>query len=194
MVSEALGRVINRYEIDSRIVETIAFNPHATIDLVAKETGLSYTAVRNGLQRLVELGVISQTEAIGGPGRRGRPAALFSLERGLRIQIPPRNFDHLADILIEQLIKEDGTEQVQKLLDRAAKQQAKRLIKSWKEARSLPRSIDQMVARICDYINSQGCFAKHFSKNEKFTSKSTTAFILRSQQIILVRFVISIRI
>ena len=103
MVSEALGRVINRYEIDSRIVETIAFNPHATIDLIAKETGLSYTAVRNGLHRLVELGVIAQTEAIGGPGRRGRPAALFSLERGLRIQIPPRNFDHLADILIEKL-------------------------------------------------------------------------------------------
>ena len=65
MSRKAIGRVLDRYEIDQRIVEIVAVKPNSTIDAIATETGLSYTAVRNSLQRLITLNVIVESYDIG---------------------------------------------------------------------------------------------------------------------------------
>ncbi|MFX0169648.1 MAG: helix-turn-helix transcriptional regulator [Candidatus Hodarchaeota archaeon] len=166
MSKNGMGRVLDRYEIDQRIVEVIATQPDATITVIADETGLSYTAVRNALNRLVTLGIIVETSEAEGPSRRGRPASFFRVERALQILVPPRQFQHLALTLIEQLIQEEGVDHVVGLLDRAAELQVSRLITSWKNTDGLPKTLEQMVKRICEYINQQGCYARHeaFSK------------------------------
>ncbi len=166
MSKRAVGRVMDRYEIDQRIVEIIAVKPQVTIDGIAKETGLSYTAVRNSLQRLVNLGVVVETTESEGPTRRGRPATYFRIDKGLQLIVPPRQFQHLALTLVEQLIIEEGPEHVVGLLDRAAQLEVKRLIGEWEKTKNLPKNLDQMVQAICDYINDLGCYAKHqaFSK------------------------------
>lgn len=161
MSRKAIGRVLDRYEIDQRIVEIVAVKPNSTIDAIATETGLSYTAVRNSLQRLASLKVIVETYDTEGPSRRGRPATLFRIDEGLKIFIPPRQFQHLALTLIEQLIKEEGTEHVASLLDRAAQFQVRRVISEWEEADAMPKTLENVVERVCDYINEQGCYAKH---------------------------------
>ncbi|MDO8056726.1 MAG: winged helix-turn-helix transcriptional regulator, partial [Candidatus Hermodarchaeota archaeon] len=58
MPKNGMGRVLDRYEIDQRIVEVVSTTPDATISTISGETGLSYTAVRNAIDRLVTLGVI----------------------------------------------------------------------------------------------------------------------------------------
>ncbi len=161
MSKRAVGRVLDRYEIDQRIVETIAVKPQVTIDGIAKETGLSYTAVRNSLQRLMNLGVVVETTDTEGPARRGRPATYFRIDKGLQLFIPPRQFKHLALTLVEQLITEEGPEHVTGLLERAAKLQVERLSVTWEKEKTRPKDLAQMVQTICDYINEQGCYAKH---------------------------------
>jgi predicted ArsR family transcriptional regulator len=166
MSKRAVGRVMDRYEIDQRIVETIALNPQVTIDGIAKKTGLSYTAVRNSLQRLINLQVVVETTESEGPTRRGRPATYFRIDKGLQLFMPPRQFQHLALTLIEQLITEEGAEHIVGLLDRAAQLQVKRLRSEWEKAKTQPKNLAQVVQAICDYINDQGSYAKHqaFSK------------------------------
>ena len=166
MSKRAVGRVMDRYEIDQRIVETIAVKPRVTIDGIAKETGLSYTAVRNSLQRLIHLRVVVETTESEGPTRRGRPATYFRIDKGLQLFMPPRQFQHLALTLIEQLITEEGPEHIVGLLDRAAQLRVKRLTREWEKAKTQPQNLAQMVQAICDYINVHGCYAKHqaFSK------------------------------
>lgn len=161
MPKKAMGRVLDRYEIDQLIVQTIAISPDSTIDAISKDTGLSYTAVRNSLQRLVDLGVVIETSDTKGPGRRGRPAVYFRIDQGLQLHIPPRQFQHLALTLVEQLAQEKGSEYVAGLLDRAAKLQVNHIIDVWNENNNLPKTLEQMIKRICDYINQQGCYAKH---------------------------------
>ncbi|MFX0079910.1 MAG: helix-turn-helix transcriptional regulator [Candidatus Hermodarchaeota archaeon] len=161
MSRKAIGRVLDRYEIDQRIVEIVAVKPNSTIDAIATETGLSYTAVRNSLQRLISLKVIVETYDTEGPSRRGRPATLFRIDKGLQIFIPPRQFQHLALTLIEQLIKEEGTEYVASLLDRAAQLQVAHVLSSWEEANVAPKTLENVIERICEYINQQGCYATH---------------------------------
>ena len=159
---------MDRYEIDQRIVETIATKPQVTIDGIARETGLSYTAVRNSLQRLINLGVVDETTDTEGPTRRGRPATYFRIDKGLQLFIPPRQFKHLALTLVEQLISEEGPEHVADLLDRAAKLQVDRLALTWKKEQTTPKTLGQMVQAICDYINEQGCYAKHIPFEKGF--------------------------
>lgn len=161
MPRKGIGRVWDRYEIDTQIVKTIAFNPDATIDAIAKATGLSYTAVKNSLQRLVILGVVEETYAAEGANRRGRPSTFFRIDKGLQILIPPRQFHHLAQILIEQLVQERGTKEVSHLLNRAAKLQADKLMSAWESEKSTPSSLVEVIDRLCDYINQQGCYATH---------------------------------
>jgi predicted ArsR family transcriptional regulator len=132
MPKEAVGRVLDRYEIDSKIVECITLHPETTIDFISKQTQLSYTAVRNSLTRLAGLGVIIQVDSFEGTGRRGRPAARFRLDKGLQILIPPRHFQHLATVLIEQLIENEGVAHVGELLENAGKIQAAKLVAAWK--------------------------------------------------------------
>jgi len=163
MSKNGMGRVLDRYEIDKRIVKVVTIQPDATISIIAGETGLSYTAVRNAIDRLVTLGIIVETSDSAGPARRGRPASYFRIEKSLNIRIPPRQFQHLALTLVEQLIQEEGTEHVARLLSRAAKDQVSRITTSWKNTKILPKSLDQMVERICAYINEQGCYARHES-------------------------------
>ena len=166
MSKRAVGRVMDRYEIDQRIVETIVIKPQVTIDGIAKETGLSYTAVRNSLQRLINLRVVVEAKGSEGPARRGRPATYFRIDKGLQLFMPPRQFQHLALTLIEQLITEEGPDHIVGLLDRAAQLQVKRLTREWEKSKSRPKDLAQMVQAICDHINDQGCYAKHqaFSK------------------------------
>lgn len=168
MSRKAIGRVLDRYEIDQRIVEIVAVKPNSTIDAIATETGLSYTAVRNSLQRLITLNVIVESYDTEGPSRRGRPATLFRIDKGLQIFIPPRQFQHLALTLIEQLIKEEGTEHVANLLDRAAQLHVTRVISGWEEANAMPKTLENVIERICDYINQQGCYATHTSFDKGF--------------------------
>ncbi len=168
MVKRAIGRVMDRYEIDQRIVETIAVKPRVTIDGIAKETGLSYTAVRNSLQRLVNLGVVVEITDTESPTRRGRPATYFRIEKGLQLFVPPRQFKHLALTLIEQIIMEEGPEHVADLLDRAAKLQVEKLSAKWEKEKTRPKTLAQMVQFICDYINDLGCYAKHTTFEKGF--------------------------
>lgn len=159
MEKEAVGRVLDRYQIDSRIVECITLHPDSTIDYISKETRLSYTAVRNSLTRLVGLGVIVQLDQVMGSGRRGRPAARFRLDKGLQILIPPRHFQHLATVLIEQLIENEGAAHVAELLEKAGKIQASKLVAAWKEEGS-PTSLRSTVQRISKLYNSLGGYSQ----------------------------------
>lgn len=159
MPKEAIGRVLDRYEIDSKIVECVTLNPGSTIDFISKQTRLSYTAVRNSLTRLTGLGVVIQIDQLEGSGRRGRPAARFRLDKGLQILIPPRHFQHLATVLIEQLIENEGVAQVGKLLERAGKAQASKLVAAWKEEVTLT-SLRSVVQRISKLYNSLGAYSQ----------------------------------
>lgn len=161
MTKNGIGRVLDRYEIDQRIIKVVTTQPKATISFIAGETGLSYTAVRNAIDRLVSLGIVAETSTAGGPGRRGRPASYFRIEKSLEIRVPPRQFQHLALTLVEQLVKEEGTDHVATLLDRAAQEQVSQMTQLWKDAKTLPKSLEQMVERVCEYINEQGCYAQH---------------------------------
>ncbi len=157
---EAIGRVLDRYEIDSRIVECIAFNPKANIDLISKETGLSYTAVRNGLMRLVELGVVEEISETRSKRQRGRPATLFRLDKGLQIILPPRQFEQLAAALIEQIVKDEGLQRVENLLTQAAQLQAQKILQEWEQQNELPSSLRAIVEQVEGYMHSIGCYAK----------------------------------
>jgi predicted ArsR family transcriptional regulator len=161
MSKRAIGRVMDRYEIDQRIVETIAVKPKVTIDGIANETGLSYTAVRNSLQRLVNLGVVVEATDTERQVKRGRPATYYRIDKGLQLFIPPRQFKHLALTLVEQIMKEEGPEHIAGLLDRAAKLQVQEMAAAWEKENTQPQTLEQMVQAICDYINEQGCYAKH---------------------------------
>ncbi|MFX1563797.1 MAG: helix-turn-helix transcriptional regulator [Promethearchaeota archaeon] len=156
MPEDPMGRILNRYEIDSRIVECITANPTANIDIISKETGLSYTAVRNSLHRLISMNVLEQIERTTESRGRGRPAMLFRLTKGLQILIPPRQFQNLAVALIDQLIHEEGPNRVEQLLTKSANREATKLINLWKVENALPRTTDAMVERICDFFNRQG--------------------------------------
>ncbi len=161
MSKKAVGRLLDRYEIDQRIVESIVMYPNLTIDGIANQTGLSYTAVRNSLQRLVSLGVVVEAMDSESPTRRGRPARYFKIDKGLELFIPPRQFQHLAFMLVEQIIQEHGLEHIASLLNRAAKLQVERLTFEWKQTKTHPKNLEQMIQAICDYLNQQGCYAKH---------------------------------
>jgi predicted ArsR family transcriptional regulator len=164
MSEDPMGRILNRYEIDSRIVESVTANPRTNIDLISKETGLSYTAVRNGLRRLISMGVLEQVQRQTGLRGRGRPAMLFRLSKGLQILIPPRQFQHIATALIEQLIREEGSTRVEQLLTKSAQYEANNLISLWKREKTLPNTLDGMVKRICDFFNNQGCNVRSQTK------------------------------
>jgi predicted ArsR family transcriptional regulator len=141
-------------------VECIAFNPKANIDLISKETGLSYTAVRNGVLRLIELGVVEEITETRSKRRRGRPATLFRLDKGLQIILPPRQFEQLAAALIEQIVKDEGLPRVETLLKHAAQLQAQKILQEWEEQGELPSSLKAIVERIGGYMHSIGCYAK----------------------------------
>ncbi|MFX1317702.1 MAG: helix-turn-helix transcriptional regulator [Promethearchaeota archaeon] len=160
MSKRAIGREMDRYEIDQRIVETIVLKPNVTIDGIAKETGLSYTAVRNSLQRLLNLGVVVEAADTERQVHRGRPATYFRIDKGLQLFIPPRQFKHLALTLVNQMMKEEGPEHVEGLLDRAAKLEAERLSIEWEKEKTQLKNLKQIVQAICDYINEQGCYAE----------------------------------
>ena len=158
MPAHALGRVMDRYEIDAQIVRCITLKPKATIEFISQQTKLSYTAIRNGLRRLASLGVIEQYESTGERGR-GRPAARFRLDRGLQILIPPRQFQHLASTIIEQLVREEGIPRVETLLQNAAHTHAIRLYDAWQKEGKAPSSLPAALERICEALNQQGCYA-----------------------------------
>ncbi|MFX1576112.1 MAG: helix-turn-helix transcriptional regulator [Promethearchaeota archaeon] len=161
MSKRAIGRELDRYEIDRRIVETIALKPQVTIEGIAQETGLSYTAVKNSLHRLRDLGVVIESTKVESPARRGRPAFHFQIDQGLTLFIPPRQFQHLALTLVSQLAQEEGQEYVAGILERAAKSQVQRVASQWEKEKSIPRTLEEMVRFICAYINEQGCYARH---------------------------------
>jgi len=158
MPGQAMGRVLDRYDIDAQIVRCIVLKPEATIEFISQQTKLSYTAIRNGLRRLASLGVIEQYEPTGERGR-GRPAARFRLDRGLQILIPPRQFRHLASIIIEQLVREEGTPRVETLLENAAQTFATELYNTWQKEGTVPTSLGTILERISDVLNLQGCYA-----------------------------------
>ncbi|MFX1562950.1 MAG: helix-turn-helix transcriptional regulator [Promethearchaeota archaeon] len=166
MPDSPMGRILDRYEIDSLIVECVIVNPDTNIELISKETGLSYTAVRNGLRRLISMGVLEQVQRSTGPRGRGRPARLFRLQKGLQIHIPPRQFQHITIVLIEQLLREEGPTRVKQLFQRSAQQEAAKLIELWKSEDSLPTTLDTMVKRVTDFLNHQGCNARKQTKEE----------------------------
>jgi predicted ArsR family transcriptional regulator len=153
-----MGRVLDRYDIDAQIVRCIALKPEATIEFISQQTKLSYTAIRNGVHRLASLGAIEEYEPTGKRGR-GRPAARFRLDRGLRILIPPRQFQHLAGTIIEQLVREEGTPRVERLLENAARAHATELYVSWQKEGAVPTSLASVLERIRDILNLQGCYA-----------------------------------
>ncbi len=159
MAKEAVGRVLDRYEIDARIVECVTLHPDATIDYISTQTKLSYTAVRNSLTRLASLGVIIQIDPIEGSGRRGRPAARFRLDKGLQILIPPRHFQHLATVLIEQLIENEGASHVGDLLDKAGEVQASKLVAAWK-LNGGPDDLRGAVQLVSKLYNSLGAYSQ----------------------------------
>lgn len=158
MPAQAMGRVLDRYEIDAQIVRCIALKPEATIEFISQRTRLSYTAIRNGLRRLASLGVVKQYEPTGERGR-GRPAARFRLDRGLQILIPPRQFQHLAKTVIEQLVREEGIPRVESLLENAARTDAAELYGTWQKADIVPTSLHAVLERISEVLNAQGCYA-----------------------------------
>jgi len=168
MSKRAIGREMDRYEIDQRIVETIVVKPKVTIDGIAKETGLSYTAVRNSLQRLLNLGVVVEATDTERHVQRGRPATYFRIDKGLQLFIPPRQFKHLALTLVSQIVKEEGPEHVAGLLDRAAKVEAERLSMEWEKEETQPKTLEQIVQAICGYINEHGCYAEHTPSENGF--------------------------
>jgi len=157
----AVGRLLDRYEVDTRIVECVALHPEATIELIAKETGLSYTAVRNSLRRLVQRGVLEE-HLTQHPKGRGRPALRFRLGKGLHIRSPPRCFEHLATILLDQLIRDEGEERAQLLLERAGKVHATRLYQAWRreDPKNLPATPRACLERICQEYNRIGGYAQ----------------------------------
>ena len=163
---QAVGRLLDRYEMDTRIVEYVALHPEATIELIAKETGLSYTAVRNSLHRLVQMGVLEE-QPTQHPGRRGRPALRFRLRKGLHIRSPPRCFEHLATILLDQIIHDEGEEGAQLLLKRAGKLHATRLYQTWKnqDPQNLPATPRTCLERICQEYNRLGGYAQLTEQN-----------------------------
>jgi predicted ArsR family transcriptional regulator len=154
----AVGRVLDRYEIDAQIVRCITLKPDATIEFISQQTKLSYTAIRNGLRRLASLGVIEQYEPTGERGR-GRPAARFRLDRGLQILIPPRQFQHLASTIIEELVREEGLPRVEALLENAARTHATKLYATWQEEGRALGSLRALLERISEALNQQGCYA-----------------------------------
>lgn len=158
MPVHAVGRLLDRYEIDAQIVRCITLKPEATIEFISQQTKLSYTAIRNGLRRLASLGVIEQYEPTGERGR-GRPAARFRLDRGLQILIPPRQFQHLASTIIEQLVREEGVPRVEKLLENAAHAHATEFYGMWQKEGAVPTSLRATLERICEVLNLQGCYA-----------------------------------
>jgi predicted ArsR family transcriptional regulator len=158
MPGNAVGRVLDRYEIDAQIVRCITLKPEATIEFISRQTKLSYTAIRNGLRRLASLGVIEQYEPTGERGR-GRPAARFRLDRGLQILIPPRQFQHLATTIIEELIREEGAPRVEALLENAARTHATKLYDAWQQEGAALGSLGAILDRISEALNQQGCYA-----------------------------------
>jgi predicted ArsR family transcriptional regulator len=94
---------------DHEMLELLRANPSLSIGQLIEQMGVTATAVRQRLTRLMALGLVMRSPAIEG---RGRPSHLYELtEKGQKAQ--PNNLGDLAVVLWQevQLIADDQTRQ-----------------------------------------------------------------------------------
>jgi predicted ArsR family transcriptional regulator len=114
------GKATDRADVqrDMALLETFASLPRmgiiklvskkpSTVQEIAQEIGLKPISVRFHLQKLTELGFIKPTK---GRGRVGRPRLIYrATDKRLEVAFPPRNYLHLASVLMRVLLKSGDT-------------------------------------------------------------------------------------
>jgi len=142
-----------------RILDHLYRERRATVKELANVLGMTPTGVRQHLAILEREGLVHGSEA---RGRVGRPAHVYSLSaRGEALY--PKNYDVLANMLIEELRALAGPEALQRVLQRVsarmAEQQRDRV-----EGKELAERVEE-TARI---LREMGCVVECERRGDEF--------------------------
>jgi DeoR family transcriptional regulator, suf operon transcriptional repressor len=111
---------VPRYSPGWQVINLVQRHGEMTVRELVDALGVTTTAIRLQVDRLVGDGILTATKRSRG---RGRPSDVFSLtERGLNL-VQPR-YDLLLGHLIEELANDVGTDRVVQILSRVAARMA----------------------------------------------------------------------
>lgn len=142
-----------------QILDHLHRDGKATVKALAQVLGLTFTGVRQHLTVLERDGLVRAREE---RGRVGRPAFMYSLtERGEALY--PKNYDVLANMLMEELRAIAGADALQRVLRRISARMAEQRLDRV-EGRSLP----ERVSETAQIMREMGCIAEFERKGDEF--------------------------
>jgi len=119
-----------RWATAVRVSEYITANPRSSIPQISQGTKLSYTAVRNAIQELLQLGVLKEVKKPREKGK-GRPSVRYVVDKPFTIIIPPREYKTLCEWLLEGLLEKYGNK-AKKILSAIGENVGKKTVDSWR--------------------------------------------------------------
>lgn len=135
-----------------RLVERLKRVDSATAGELAAAFELTDTAVRQHLEQLQELGLVSRTD--GAAAGRGRPAARWQLTPAAAGMFPDRHVDLTVD-LISSIRSELGDEALDRVIDSRARRQAEQY-----RAQLGSGSVAVRLRRLADQRSAEGYVAE----------------------------------
>lgn len=131
----------------------------ATVKELADQLGLTFTGVRQHLTVLERDGLIAVTEE---RGKVGRPAFVYSLTpKGEALY--PKNYDALANLLIEEIRAAAGAEALQKVLRRISARMADQ-----QSERVAGKTLPERVAVTAQILREIGCVTEFERRGAEF--------------------------
>jgi predicted ArsR family transcriptional regulator len=147
------------------ILDYLRRESQATVRELAAVTGLTATGVRQHLMLLERDGLVEASEE---RGRVGRPALVYHLtDRGEALF--PKNYDLLANLLLDELRANRSGEEFQGAIRRIASQMAGPYLGRM-EGKALP----DRVAETAAVLRSFGCIAEWSEEGDEFFLRQFT--------------------
>lgn len=152
----------NQFAAESSVGQILTYlqrHAEATIKDLEDELGISTTAVREHLTNLDARGFIATRLVRNG---RGRPRILYSLTERAR-ELFPRSYDTLMSVLLDEIERQQGGEQLQRLLSGVSE----RLAESYQ--RGVQGTLGSRIIEVQKMMESRGIPVDASTADASFT-------------------------
>lgn len=141
------------------ILDYLRRHGHASVRELGQLLELTSTGIRQHLTVLERDGLVQAHEE---RGRVGRPTLVYSLTEKAD-ELFPKNYDLLANLLIEQIRATDGSERLYQILHGVAQRMADRYAERVKG-----KPLVERVATIVEIMREQGCLVDGQQQGDEF--------------------------
>jgi predicted ArsR family transcriptional regulator len=141
------------------IIDYLRLKRRASVRELGDFLGLTSTGIRQHLTVLERDGLVQAQEE---RGRVGRPTLIYSLAERAD-QLFPKNYDVLANILLEEIKSTDGNERLYEILHRVAQNMADPYL-----ARVESKPLKERVVETVRIMQEQGCLVDYEQQGDEF--------------------------